>query len=96
MSDRPPFSWFRRSRADGPPGAELDCEDLRASGSDWLDDDLPESLSTRIRNHLGLCNDCDGWLKSLATTVGLLRDMPAAEAPESTREKVRRIARGDG
>jgi len=43
--------------------------------------------------YLGLCSDCDGWLKSLAMTVGLMHDTPKVEVPESTMERIRAISR---
>jgi hypothetical protein len=44
-------------------------------------------------DHLGLCNGCDGWLKSLAMTVGLMQDTRNVEVPESTMERIRAISR---
>jgi hypothetical protein len=47
-----------------------DCGEVRDNASDFIDGDVPASLTSRIRHHLGLCNDCDGWMTSLAQTVG--------------------------
>lgn len=50
-------------------------------------------MHSRIMEHLGLCRDCDSWLKSLAQTVGILRETPEMQIPESTMERIRRINR---
>ncbi len=87
------FSRFRRRGSGSDSGDILPCDELRANGSDYIDGECEEEMHSRIMGHLGLCRDCDGWIKSLARTVGLLRDTPDVEVPESTMERVRGITR---
>lgn len=73
--------------------AEVDCGQVHATASDFIDGDSPTSFSDRVKEHLGLCDDCDGWMKSLATTVGLIREIPQEDVPDSLKEKIRDISR---
>lgn len=90
-------SWVRRVagrvmrfRARESP-AEINCDDVRTHGSDYLEGDLSEKLSEGIRAHLGLCDGCQGWLSGLWSTIRLLRALPKAEPPESLLENIRRL-----
>ena len=87
------FSRFRRKGNNADAVGVLPCGELRENGSDYIDGECEEEIHSQIKNHLGLCNDCDGWLKSLAMTVGLMRDTPKVEVPESTMERIRSISR---
>ena len=87
------FSRFRRRESGSDSGNAIPCKELRASGSDYIDGECEEEIRSRIMEHLGLCRDCDGWLKSLAMTVGLLRDTPEVQVPEATMERIRKITR---
>lgn len=87
------FSRFRRRGSGSDSGDGVPCEEVRASGSDYIDGECEEEIQSRIMEHLGLCRDCDGWLKSLAMTVGLLRTTPEIDVPEATMERVRGITR---
>ena len=69
------------------------CNELRENGSDYIDGECENEIHSRIMDHLGLCNDCDGWPKSLAMTVGLMRGTPNVEVPESTMARIRAIFR---
>ena len=73
----------------------IPCSELRGNGSEYLDGECEEEINSRIMEHLGLCTDCDGWLKSLAMTVGLMRDTPDVEVPEDTMERIRAIGRSE-
>ena len=62
--------------------------------SDYLDGDLPDSLANRVRFHLGLCDDCDGWLSGLWSTINLLRGLPRVETPRSLLQRIRSLPDG--
>ncbi len=89
------FSRFRRKDSSSSKGDVnlLPCDELRAGGSEFIDGECEEEVRNRIMDHLGLCPDCDSWLKSLAMTVGLMRDTPEVEVPEATMERIRAIKR---
>jgi predicted anti-sigma-YlaC factor YlaD len=69
--------------------------EVRENASDYIDGDSAVSLAQRVKNHIGLCDHCDGWVKSLATTVGLIRQLPQEEVPPSLRQKIRSIAKSE-
>ncbi len=73
--------------------SDVDCGEVRASASDYIDGEATPSLAHRIKDHLGLCRDCDGWVKTLAATVGFTRDLPKQQVPDSLRAKIRDIPR---
>jgi predicted anti-sigma-YlaC factor YlaD len=68
-----------------------DCADVHENASDFIDGEVSPKLTTRIRHHLGLCSNCDPWFTSLAQTVGLIRQVPQEEVPDSLKEKINRI-----
>ncbi|MDP6666828.1 MAG: zf-HC2 domain-containing protein [Dehalococcoidia bacterium] len=70
-----------------------DCGEVHDNASDFIDGEVTPELTTRIRHHLGFCSDCDGWLTSLAQTVGLLRQVPQREVPDSLRTKIDNITK---
>ncbi len=72
----------------------MDCREVRANASDYIDGDSPQSLTHRIKDHLGLCSDCNGWVRTLAATVGFTRQLPKEDVPDSLREKIRKIPDG--
>jgi hypothetical protein len=45
-----------------------DCAEIHDNASDFIDGEVPSNLTARIRHHLGLCNDCNGWMTSRART----------------------------
>jgi hypothetical protein len=78
---------------DDPCGQGMgDCNDVLDNGSDFIDGEAPSNLTARIRHHLGFCDDCDGWMTSLAQTVGFVRQAPQHEVPESLKKSIGKIA----
>lgn len=73
--------------------SEVDCSEVHAHASDYIDGDSTPSITHRIKVHLGLCNDCNGWVRSLAATIGFTRELPQEEVPESLKKKIREIPR---
>jgi len=67
------------------------CIEVRDSASDFVDGEMSATLSDRIKQHLGICGDCDSWVKSFATTVGLIKEIPPEKPPESLMAKIKNI-----
>ena len=108
VSEEPRSSWFARligksggDATDGTvapedePHGPVNCNEVRSSASELVDGDVSTSFVDVVKRHLGLCNDCDGWVKSFATTVGLVKQVPQEEVPESLRQKIRDLPRTD-
>ncbi|MBI4305407.1 MAG: zf-HC2 domain-containing protein [Chloroflexi bacterium] len=79
----------------GRRGHRGQCQEVHDHASDYLDGDATPSLAERIRLHLAECQDCNGFVATLRATVAALRNLPVKTPPESTVERVRRIAQGD-
>jgi hypothetical protein len=69
-----------------------DCAEIHDNASDFIDGEVPSNLTARIRHHLGLCNDCNGWMTSLARTVGLVRQTPQHQVPDSLKQKLKNLS----
>lgn len=68
-----------------------DCNEVHDNVSDFIDGEVPSKLTSRIRHHLGFCDDCDGFVTSLAQTVGLVRQSPQHDVPDSLKESIRNL-----
>ena len=68
-----------------------DCNEVSDNASDFIDGEVPTKLTSRIRHHLGFCDDCDGLVTSLAQTVGLVRQSPQRDVPDSLLESIRNL-----
>jgi hypothetical protein len=53
--------------------------------------DAPPGLIDRLRAHMGFCPPCAAFLRTLQSTVGLVQNLPPQSAPETLRERLRRI-----
>ena len=74
---------FRRSRIDP------ECEEVRSLSSDYIDEDLDEARTSRLRAHLEMCGPCTAFVNTLRATVRLLRLTPRRDAPDDLRQRVR-------
>lgn len=77
--------WIRRLFG----GRQLDCDDIRDMSSDYVDDDMPSSVSGRFRRHLDDCTDCNTFVATFRATVMTLRDIPRLGASDDLRARVR-------
>jgi hypothetical protein len=68
------------------------CAEVHDNASDFIDGEVPTKLTSRIRHHLGFCDDCDGWMTSLAQTVGLVRQTPQQEVPDSLKQRLKNLS----
>ncbi len=67
-----------------------DCMEVRESSSDLIDDELDETVSSRINDHLGRCGPCRSFIQSMRATIGLLRSTPQEKAPPDFAERLKR------
>ena len=67
------------------------CEELRARGSDLIDGDCDEATASKLNSHIDDCVDCNGWLSSLQSTVGLLQSLPGRRPPDGLMEHIRQV-----
>ena len=60
-----------------------DCAEIYDNASDFIDGEVPSDLTARIRHHLGFCNDCNGWMTSLARTLAHTRLVLSVRLPNT-------------
>jgi len=59
-----------------PPVRPRQCKEMFAELSDYLDEQLDDTLCEELEAHLGGCEPCQVFLTSLETTIKQLRKMP--------------------
>ena len=75
---------FRRNDLDP------ECREVRDSSSDFIDNDLDESMASKISEHIGRCGPCHSFIQTLKATVGLLRSTPQEKAPPDFAERLKK------
>ena len=77
------FRIFRRKKE------EADCAEVRELSSEYIDEELDQASTSRLRRHLEMCGPCNSFVNTLRATVRLLRSTPKREAPDDFRQRVR-------
>ena len=75
---------------------EVDCNEVRRSSSDYLEEDLSATKLSAIRAHLSNCGPCRTFVDTLAATIGVLSRFPKASAPSSLKDNVMERIKRDG
>lgn len=66
------------------------CKALFAELSNYLDEQLDDSLCEKMEQHLEGCEPCVAFLASLESTIAQLRNAPSASLSKSSAAKIRR------
>lgn len=66
------------------PSRSSSCKAMFAELSDYLDEQLDDSLCEELEKHLGSCEPCQAFLASLEATVTQCREAPQ-EHPDATK-----------
>ena len=66
------------------------CKALFAELSNYLDDQLDDSLCEQMEQHLEGCEPCVAFLASLESTISRLRNAPSASLSKALAAKIRR------
>ncbi len=74
---------------DKPQTRPASCKVLFAQLSDYLDEELDDSLCERLEVHLEGCEPCKAFLASLETTISKLRKLPPQSLSRAMAAKVR-------
>ena len=74
--------------------AGIDCDEVRAASSDFIDGDLGSDVSAKIRAHLEQCEPCAAFVRTLRATVVMLGSTAPSPAPAGFRERVYERIRG--
>lgn len=68
----------------------MTCRELCELLCEYIDGELPAELSAEIRRHLDECPPCVHYEASYRLTISLTRQLPAAEMPPETAERLLR------
>ena len=74
----------------GPQKRAASCKVLFAQLSDYLDEQLDDSLCEKLEEHLDGCGPCKAFLESLEATIMQLRKLPSETLNKSEGAKIRR------
>ena len=74
----------------GPQKREASCKVLFAQLSDYLDEQLDDSLCEKLEEHLDGCVPCKAFLESLEATIMQLRKLPSETLNKSDGARIRR------
>ncbi len=66
------------------------CKAMFAQLSDYLDEQLDDSLCEKLEEHFAGCAPCEAFLASLESTIEQLRSMPAEELKPGVVAKIRK------
>ena len=78
---------FRRQKED------TDCHEVRALSSDYIDGELDQAGTDRVKTHLDWCPPCNAFVNTLRATVAMLRDGPRHKASDELRQRIREKVR---
>ena len=67
---------------------EIDCQQVRALSSDYLEGGPAPPSRTKIHAHLRVCRSCTAFIKSLASTITMLGKLPKPKPPPSLKRKI--------
>jgi len=74
----------------GPHSRERNCKQIFAELSDYLDEELDDSLCAELEKHMEGCEPCKAFLASLEETIRTCRTVPNDSPYERTAVNVRR------
>jgi RNA polymerase sigma-70 factor (ECF subfamily) len=70
--------------AEAPPARPADCKAMFAELSNYLDEELDDSLCRELESHLHDCEPCQAFIATLEAAIDHCRSAPA-EAPDGER-----------
>jgi anti-sigma factor RsiW len=66
----------------------MECREMFARLSEYLDGELTDELCAEIRAHMGDCVPCQAFSRSLRNAVDLCRRLPATPLPEDVKREL--------
>ena len=75
----------------------MECRELLAILSDYLDEELDPGISDELEKHLEECRcSCPNFVKTFKMTIELYRCFPPEEVPEEVRLRLRHLLWQEG
>lgn len=69
----------------------MECREMFARLSEFLDGELPAGLCEEMRRHIEGCEPCERFCETLRQTVDLCHHAPAVPLPDEVRRELRRL-----
>ena len=66
----------------------MDCVELVALATEYLEDALPQAERERIERHLGACDGCEAHLAQLRTAIELAGTLAPERLSEETAQRL--------
>ena len=66
------------------------CKAMFAELSNYLDEQLDDSMCNQLETHIGACRPCQAFLAALESAIHSLRQLPADQPRKVTAERLRR------
>ena len=67
----------------------MKCEEVRGLISEYIEEELSESLSSGVKQHCETCGECAAELKSFKNMLGMVSELREVGAPEGFQARVR-------
>jgi anti-sigma factor RsiW len=61
----------------------MDCEELVALATEYLEGALPDSERERVEAHLRACDGCDAHMAQLRSAIEVAGSLPPEQLPEA-------------
>ncbi len=75
----------------------MDCRELFAILSDYLEEELDPGISDELKKHLEECRySCPNFVKTFKMTIELYRSSPPEEVPREVRLRLRHLLWQEG
>lgn len=71
------------------------CKQLFALLSEFIDGQLPDGICREIEAHLGDCEPCHAFLRTLQKTVEICQQLPSEPLPEETRRELKELLQAE-
>ncbi len=84
------FSEVARNNAASPEKRPASCKALFAQLSDYLDEQLDDSLCQKLEEHFKGCAPCEAFIASLESTIDQLRKAPPEQLNSLAAARIRR------
>lgn len=77
-----------------PSGPPPSCADVLARVYEFLDQELPSDIDTRVREHLAVCEQCNGAVEHERAFLRCVRRTGGDAAPAELRARIQSLLSG--
>lgn len=82
-----------QGRSAPTPALKLDCRNVVALVTDYLEEQLEAEIRAAFDEHLALCKGCTNYVEQMRKTLGMLRSLTEEPVFPETTEEFRQLFR---